>query len=644
MKHRIINIVLCCMVAITLVTASCKKTTPEPITESPLFEPAECLFTAPQGYDVECGYLTVPEDRSQPDGTKIKIYVGVFRTKNPNPEPDPIVYLAGGPGEHALDSVSLMFERKFAPLLNNRDLIVFDQRGTGYSQPSLFCPELLDLYYDNLERDVSFEESMNMEAETLRTCYERFISEGIDLNAYNSIESAADLHDLRLALGYEEWNLLGISYGTRLALTAMRDYPEGIRSVILASTVPLQTDLYTGMPDNFFRALGVFFADCAADPDCSRLYPDLETTLMTAIDRLNESSVPCTITHPMTGETYDILLDGNGLISFVFNSLYSSEVIPHLPKIIADAADGRFGTLEILMGSTLLNAELLSTGMHYSVQFSEEFPFNDPEDVEASLAEYPEFREYFAASASLDGKLFDIAEYWNTAEPDPREDEPVSSAIPTLILAGNYDPITPPAWGLLASETLENSYFFEIPGVSHDTVFSEKQCVIDITTSFIDNPLAKPGDTCLAGMGKTDFLVLDVDLVPFTSDLYGFSGLSPEGWQEIAPAAWQRSSLGITALAQQTAPGMKADDVLDILKTSLGVTGELDTVETRNANGLEWTVYRTGVSGITAVIALSENEKGSYLMLFSCVRDDYDYYYRELMLPIIDAFNSDIEK
>ena len=145
-------------------------------------------------------------------------------------------------------------------------------------------------------------------------------------------------------------------------------------------------------------------------------------------------------------------------------------------------------------------------------------------------------------------------------------------------------------------------------------------------------------------MGKTDFLVLDVDLVPFTSDLYGFSGLSPEGWQEIAPAAWQRSSLGITALAQQTAPGMKADDVLDILKTSLGVTGELDTVETRNANGLEWTVYRTGVSGITAVIALSENEKGSYLMLFSCVRDDYDYYYRELMLPIIDAFNPDIEK
>jgi pimeloyl-ACP methyl ester carboxylesterase len=143
----------------------------------------------------------------------------------------------GGPGGHAIESVVLSFDM-FAPFVENRDLIVFDQRGTGFSQPSLNCQELTDLVYDLIDENLSIEEIEDRQIEAVKQCRDRITREGINLSLYNSAQSAADLNDLRMALDYESWNILGISYGTRLALTAMRDFPDGIRSVILDSVYP----------------------------------------------------------------------------------------------------------------------------------------------------------------------------------------------------------------------------------------------------------------------------------------------------------------------------------------------------------------------------------------------------------------------
>ena len=241
------------------------------------FESAQCQFEIHPGQTVDCGYLTVPEDRSQPDGPTIRLHVAIFRSHSDNPAPDPIVYLEGGPGGQALEAASLVFNRRFAPFLADRDLIMFDQRGVGYSEPALDCQELIDLTYETLAQDLSPEEILALSTEAIRSCRDRLVSEGVNLAAYNSAESAADLNDLRLALGYEEWNLYGISYGTRLALTTMRDYPQGIRSVILDSTYPLPVSINTETPANFDRALNVFFGGCATDPAGSEAYPDLET-------------------------------------------------------------------------------------------------------------------------------------------------------------------------------------------------------------------------------------------------------------------------------------------------------------------------------------------------------------------------------
>jgi hypothetical protein len=171
----------------------------------PLFEPAACQFDVPEGREVECGYLTVPEKHAQPgNGRTLRLHVAVFESDNPNPAPDPIVYLAGGPGADALEVVQFEFETAFAPLLADRDLILFDQRGTGYSEPSLACPEISDVTYEMLALDLGFEEVAARNADALFEWRDRLVGEGVVLSAYNSAESASDVNALRLALGYDE--------------------------------------------------------------------------------------------------------------------------------------------------------------------------------------------------------------------------------------------------------------------------------------------------------------------------------------------------------------------------------------------------------------------------------------------------------
>jgi pimeloyl-ACP methyl ester carboxylesterase len=178
---------------------------------SATFNDAPCAFRVPKGPWVRCGWLSVPENRKRPGGRTIRLHVAIYKSRSQQPAPDPIVWLVGGPGGRAHTLSSALFERVVEPFLGRRDFIVFDVRGTGYSEPALDCPD-----------------RSGEPAKWLPACHER-LSAIADLSSYNSAAVAADLADLRRALGLKEWNLLGESYGTRLALVAMRDFPEGIR-------------------------------------------------------------------------------------------------------------------------------------------------------------------------------------------------------------------------------------------------------------------------------------------------------------------------------------------------------------------------------------------------------------------------------
>lgn len=460
------------------------------------YEIADCPFSIPGDMNVECGYLTVPEQRGDPDSQTIQLAVAIVHTSAPNPAPDSVVYLSGGPGAAALEQ-AIPFARGWAHMLESRDFVVFDQRGTGHSIPSLDCPESTQLTQELLGQDITRAAKVQAEVDTALHCRERLAQSGINLAAYTSAASAADMHDLRQALGYRSWNLFGISYGTRLALTAMRDYPQDIRSAMLDSTYPLQVNLFTAMPANFSRSLSLLFTTCTNDPVCNQTYPDLETVFRTLVAQLNEDPITVWPSDPLTNEAVPIRVDGTELVSVLFRLLYDTYAIPDLPQMIYDTYNGNDGLLTRMQQRRLnRTAGTFSHGMYFSISCSEEIAFATEEDVNASIETDPLLTTFFTGIPENTPEIFRLCTQWGVHPPDPIENQPVSSSIPTLFLAGEYDPITPPSWARLAASTLETSYVYEFPATGH-AVISRGICPLTIMHSFLSNPMTPPDASCI---------------------------------------------------------------------------------------------------------------------------------------------------
>jgi pimeloyl-ACP methyl ester carboxylesterase len=310
------------------------------------FQPARCMFDLPigavEGEDVQCGYLTVPEEHINPDGPTIQLAVAIIKSKDLQPKPDPLVLAQGGPGGSTIDT--------YAPALlgnNNirkdRDIILFDQRGTLYSKPALYCDEIDQITIDTLDQNLTIDESERLYREALSKCYDRLTGKGINPSAFDSIENAADIESLRQALGYPQINLYGVSYGTLLALHAMGMFPSSLRSVILDGVVPPQTNFLVNVAQTENRSFSRLFDTCKTDPACNRSFPELEKTFFEVVDRLNKQPAHIQLTDPQNGNVYDnVVLNGDSFLSGVFQFLYSGDLVKALPRIIYDAKEGDF--------------------------------------------------------------------------------------------------------------------------------------------------------------------------------------------------------------------------------------------------------------------------------------------------------------
>ena len=430
------------------VTSSEDTAPPSAVVEryEPVFIPGNCPFQPPSGTDPVCGHLSVPENRGDPDSRRIRLAVAIFPARSTEAYP-PIVYLEGGPGGEALEAIPFTYEDRFSFLDAERTLVMFDQRGVGYSDPALSCHELVDLAYELLDEDLSVEEVLAREVAVLDRCRERWVDDGIDLAHYNSAASAADVADLRVALGYDEWDLYGVSYGTRLALTVMRDHPEGVRSVILDSTYPPEIDGVALIVPNAARALDELFAACAPDPMCNSTYGDLESLLFSLVEQLNASPAELWVVDFLNFGGYPALLDGDSMLGLVFQSLYSEVLLPGIPKLIADAREGHFFNAQTLMSYFLANQAFFSVGQFLSVGCHEEVPFSDPASVRSAREENPRLAPLVDGALVQSEYAFGFCSGWGAGVADSIEAEPVSSDIPTLVMAGRFDPITPPDYG-----------------------------------------------------------------------------------------------------------------------------------------------------------------------------------------------------
>ena len=610
--------------------------------EASTFESAPCEFTQPFGFDVNCGWLRVPEDRSDTGGNSIRLHVAVFAATGDDAATDPIVYLDGGPGGHTLDALQFSFNARFAPILENRPLVMFDQRGVGLSQPNLDCEEELELTIDLLDEDLDPSEYAARELAALTECRDRLEGEGTQLAAYNSAENAADVADLRVALGYDEINLWGISYGTRLALTVMRDHPEGIRSVVLDSTVPLEADLISGVAASAERAFEVFFASCAADERCGATYPDLEARFLEVVERLDAEPVEVEVDDFVSGETYPGILTGTSLYELLFQSLYAEDIIPLLPDFIVDAADGDYGGVSRLNSVFFSNAAFLSLGMYLSVQCQEEYAYSSPAAVDAAVAEHADVSALFATTASE----FESCVMWGVGTAAPIEMEAVTSDIPTLVAAGEFDPITPPSYGRLVSDTLAASTFVEFPGLAHG-VTTVAGCPRDVLLAFIDDPAAVPDTSCADSLAGPRFFVpgdLEVTLVPFEVDIFGLtiSGVRPDEWDEQDMGVFVAPGLGDVGIVQQAiASGFAGIDLLvEQYGAQLGIEADWDATTYDDATGRSWNVYSASDGSLRYELGVYDDGTTTFLVLLLGTPSEHSTYVDSVFRPALDAITT----
>ncbi|MFZ5915411.1 MAG: alpha/beta fold hydrolase [Chloroflexota bacterium] len=621
---------------------------PSPPAYEPIFEAAGCPFQLPAGQveseTVRCGYLILPENRSDPNSRDIRLAVAIFGPTAGAAAADPILYLSGGPGGSVLEYLYLAFSR-FEPLLTlGRELILFDQRGVGFSQPALDCPAVLELGLELLDeeldgRPLADPEMSELNLEALLACEADLLAVA-DLTTYNTLANAADINDLRLALGYDQMNLWGASYGTRLALEVMRDFPEGLRSVVLDSVYPPDIDLYLEGPVNLDRSMDLLFESCASDTACNAAYPNLRTVFFETVERLNETPLPSQVIDPFTGQRYDAVFDGDSLLGLTFRLLYETDVLPSLPQLIYAVSQDDLSLAELIRGQLLAQADAMSQGMQFSVQCNEEFAFNTLEDFQAVVASYPELAPVYGDSAV--GELaFRVCQDWDSGVADARENEPVISDVPTLLMAGQYDPITPPAWARHTAQTLANGHLFEYPGVGHGASIV-LGCPQAMMQAFIDDPTRAPDDACIDALGlqfqvpETGAVVIQLE--PLTNETMGIESVAPAGWTEVSPGVYSRanSALDVTVAIVQAAP-TTTDALVQMLVMQLGLSEAPEVASLREANGLTWTLYTAQVQGFTVDAALAQSGELALVVLLQSAASERDALYEAVFLPMIDA-------
>jgi pimeloyl-ACP methyl ester carboxylesterase len=415
----------------------------------------------------------------------------------------PIVYLTGGPGQAVgLDADALDDWRSWREALGwNGDLVLLDPRGTGESTPRLDCPELQRVVRQELPHAREPHETFPAEAVALAACRDRLTGLGIDLRRYTTKRSGDDVAELLDALGGDEWNVYGVSYGTRLALRVLADHPERLRTVILDSTYPPQQDSFTTWPAVLDGAFDTLLRGCAADDRCHAAFPDLDAELTALLARARAEPIHFRVPDPDGGAALDVAVDDHRLVAVLFDALYRWERIAEIPARIAHAKDDPVAALQPLVEdfvASLFDPDA-SDGSFYAVECQDEPPRPPRAAYLALAAARPRVTRYVRDDWDVDPcRVFDLP-----AAP-PSETAPVSSSLPVLLLAGQYDPVTPVAWAKAAAETLPHAKLVVVPGMAHG-VLDGDTCAAEIALRFLEEPDRRPVAGCEGELAGAEF-------------------------------------------------------------------------------------------------------------------------------------------
>ncbi|MBK9050820.1 MAG: alpha/beta fold hydrolase [Chloroflexi bacterium] len=466
------------------------------ITYQPPFTPAPCPFPVAEPERVECGFLTVPADHAHPDGPTMRLAVSILRSQREDAAAEPVLYLAGGPGQAAAFLASVPSAQLPLVTQGRWDFIFLDQRGSGLSQPNLLCP------VDPIQPDWPALLTGGNDLTTIRNdlnaqmaglCHESLLAQGVDPTLFTTAQNAQDVVALRQALGVEQWVLLGFSYGTYLAQEVMRLDPDGIQGVILDSPVPADVNMAAETPLLAAAALDHLFTACTDNLACRLAYPDLESRFFALVEQLNNTPLPVPIanlTIPLTGDQFAYLLP---------SLLGDPATYALAPALIADLEKGETGRLVQMAGAVLAPIQA-QHGLLYSIICHDLFQPLSDEAMDAT-----DLPDLFVRQGSRENvALAALCADWPRGK--AIEPAPLPRDIPTLILVGELDTGTPLVWGERVAQQVDHSTLALVPGVGH-SVLQGGDCPNSVMLSFLLAPTGTPNTECLSQLRPATFII-----------------------------------------------------------------------------------------------------------------------------------------
>ena len=414
---------------------------------------------------VQCGALEVPENRARPEGRKLSIFVAVLPANTLSPKPDPLVLLAGGPGQAA--STLGPFAMQLGAVRRTRDIVLIDQRGTGRSS-RLDCPAFAPDEHAEFDIDPVPKSLL---------CAWQLTERNVDASQYTTSAWVADLEDVRDALGYRQLNLWGGSYGTRVAQEYLRRHPEHVRSVVLDGVAPpslrISFDVWRTRDD----ALDDVIAACRASAPCVKAHPDPQATLREIREAL-EGGTKTTLRDPRTGITREMHVEFDTVIGALQPLTYAPEAASLIPELLALARDGDFAPL--IAASLVIIGDLpdqFSPALHYSVTCAEDVPRVTREERQNGVDD--------ERVRALARRTLAVCDQWPKGALPADFTQPVKSGVPALLLSGGLDPVTPPAYGAEVAKGFTASRHVIARGFGH--IVSPHACAPRLIAAFVDD-------------------------------------------------------------------------------------------------------------------------------------------------------------
>lgn len=433
---------------------------------------------------VKCGKLQVLENYNKADGEHITINFVVLPAIDNSDDKTPLMFLAGGPGQAAVELASGL-TNVFYEVRKTRDLILVDQRGTGGSHP-LQCEEAS-------EQNIYALTPENFSIQDINDCLKNLTG---DLSQYNSENGIRDFDAVREALGHQKINIYGGSYGTRAGLVYMRMFPESLRSVVLDSVGPIEVPIGL-FGQSSARSFNLLLQNCQKELSCKQAFPQLEQEFQTLLARLAEAPTQVNIAHPRLGTQTQFVISKAKLLGIIRSQLYSVSTRSLVPLVIHQAYLGNYMPLAGLIAQTE-GGQGIYIGLLFNITCNEDYRRISPADFEQDTD-----NNFGGDDSHSSFKM--ACPLWPQYRPGEAFYQPVTADIPTLIFSGDLDPVTPPSNGEYSAKSLPNNHHIVVKNAAHTVAMST--CASDIINEFLTalNPKALD-ESCLDDVPNESFM------------------------------------------------------------------------------------------------------------------------------------------